>query len=94
MNSWHLNLCRTERKVYFNIQLFSYWLSVQQCFSMTCRHVPVTCRWGSPSFLLAEFCCCRSKNRATVRLRQRSTNVQPMRRKVISLKQVKLRVDT
>ena len=37
--------------------------------------VLVTCRWGSPSFLLAEFCCCRSKNRtrdrATVRLCQR-----------------------
>ena len=37
--------------------------------------VPVTCRWGSPSFPLAEFCCCPSKNRGTVRLRQRSTNL-------------------
>ena len=57
-------------------------------------HVLVTCRWGSPSFLLAEFCGCRLKNRAKVRLRQRSANVHPMRKKVISLKHVKLRVDT
>ena len=49
---------------------------------------------GIPSFLLAEFCCCRPKNRATIRLRQHSTNVQPMRKKVISLKHAKLRVDT
>ena len=48
---------------------------------------------GSPSFPLAEFCCCRSKNRGMVRLRQRSTNLEPMR-KVISLKHVKLRVHT
>ena len=25
------------------------------------RHVSVTCRWGSLSFLLIEFCCCHSK---------------------------------
>ena len=43
-----------------------------------------TCRWESPSFLLAEFWCCRSKNRETVRLRQRLTNVQPMRKTLIS----------
>ena len=30
----------------------------------------------------------------TFRLRQRSTNTQPMRRKVISLKHVQLRLDT
>ena len=61
---------------------------------MMCRHVPVTCRWGSPFFLLAEFCPCSSKDRATVRFRQRSTNVQPVRKKVISLKHVKLPVET
>ena len=60
---------------------------------MTCQHVSLKCRWGSSIFALAEFCCCRSKNRA-VRLCQRSTNMQPMRKKVISLKHVKLRVDT
>ena len=49
---------------------------------------------GSPSFLLGEFCCCRSKNRVTVKLRQRSTSVQPMRKKAISFKHVQLRVDT
>ena len=49
---------------------------------------------GSPSFPLAEFCCCRSQNRGTVRLRQRSTNLEPMRKEVISLKHLKLRVDT
>ena len=44
--------------------------------------------------VLKRFCCCRSKNRATVRSRQRSTNIESMRKKVISLKHVKLRVDT
>ena len=47
--------------------------------------VPVTCRWGSPSFLLAEFCCCRWKNRITDCLNVRPT-AEPMRKKVISLK--------
>ena len=49
---------------------------------------------GSLSFLLAEFSCWRSKIRATVRLRQSSTNIQPMRKKVIYLKHVKLHLDT
>ena len=34
------------------------------------------------------------ENLATVRMRQRSTNAQPMTKKVISLKHAKLRVDT
>ena len=42
---------------------------------MTCQHVLVTCRWGSPSFLLAEFWCCHSKNQEAVRLSRCSTNV-------------------
>ena len=40
---------------------------------------------GSPSFPLAEFFCCRSKNRGIVRLRQCSTNLEPIRKKAISL---------
>ena len=55
---------------------------------MTCRHVLVTCRWGSSFFPLAEYCCCRQKNRGTDRLRQRSANLKPMRKKVISVKHV------
>ena len=47
---------------------------------------------ASPSFLLAEFCCCRSKNEATVRWRQHSTNVQPVRKMVISLKHVQSQI--
>ena len=39
---------------------------------------------GSPSFLLAEFCCFHLKNRVTVRLHQRSTKVQSMREKMIT----------
>ena len=72
------------------VQLFS----IQQCLPMTCRHVPVTCRWGSLSFLLAGFTRCHSKNWGTVKLRQRSISIQPIREKVKSLKHVKLRVDT
>ena len=59
-----------------------------------CPHVPVTCRWASPSFLLAGFTRCRSKNLETVKLRERSISVQPIGEKVKSLKYVKLRVDT
>ena len=44
-----------------HLQLFSYWWLVLQYFFMTCRR-------GSSSFL-AKFCCFRSKNRATIRLR-------------------------
>ena len=61
---------------------------------MTCRHVLVTCRWKSPSFLLAEFIRGHSTNWETVNLHQCSISVQPMREKVKSLKHVKLRVDT
>ena len=50
--------------------------------------------WGSPSFLLAGFTQGHSKNWKTVKLRQHSISVQPMREKVKSLKHVKLRVDT
>ena len=46
---------------------------------------------GLTSFPLAEFCCCRSKNRGMVRLYQNSTNLEPVRKKVISLNHVKLR---
>ena len=35
---------------------------------MTCQHVPVTCRWGSPSFPFAEFTRRHSKNWETVKL--------------------------
>ena len=49
---------------------------------------------GSPSFLLAGFTRGHSKNWRTVKLRQRSISVQPMREKVKPLKRVKLRVDT
>ena len=59
--------------------------------STTCRKVQVTCQWASLSFLLAEFCCCLLKSRETVRLRQRSTDVQPMRKQVISLRYVSTR---
>ena len=59
---------------------------------MTCRHAPVMCRWRLSYFPLTEFCCCRSKNLGAVRLRQRSTNLEPMRKKVISFKHVKLRI--
>ena len=61
---------------------------------MTCRHVPVTCRWGSPSLLLGGFTRGHSKNWGTVKLRQRSISVQPRRENVKPLKHVKLRVDT
>ena len=47
----------------------------------------------SPCFLLPEFCRCRSKNKGTVRLRQRSANLEPMKKKVVSLNHMKLRVD-
>ena len=49
---------------------------------------------GITVFLMAELCYCRSKNRKAVRLRQHSTNLEPVRKKVISLKHVKLRADT
>ena len=52
------------------------------CLSMTCRHVPVTYRWGSPSFLLAGFTGGHSKNWGTVKLRQRSISVQPIGEKL------------
>ena len=43
------------------------------------RHVSLTCRWGSASFLLAEFHRCHSKNWKTVKLRQCSISVKPIR---------------
>ena len=49
---------------------------------------------GSPFFLLAEFCCRVRKIDGLsdcVNVRQ---NLEPMRKKVISLKHVKLRLDT
>ena len=55
---------------------------------MTCQHMLVMCQWGSPFLLLAEFCCSHSKNRAMVWLQQHSTSVQPMGKKMISLKYV------
>ena len=48
---------------------------------------------GSPYLLFAKFCYCHSKTQVTVRLRQRSTNLEPIKKNVISLKHVKLRVD-
>ena len=57
-------------------------------------HVPVTCQWESPSFLLAGFSCSHSKNREMVELRQCSISIQPIRERVISLKHSKLRVET
>ena len=49
---------------------------------------------GSPSFLLVGFTWGHSRNWETVELPQRSISVQPVRKKVKSLKHVKLRVDT
>ena len=49
---------------------------------------------GIAVFLLAGFTRGHSKNWETVKLRQNSISVQPMREKVKSLKHVKLRVDT
>ena len=46
------------------------------------------------SFLLAGFTQCHSKNWGTVKLRQRTNSVQPIRKTVKSPKHVKLRVDT
>ena len=43
---------------------------------------------------MPEFCCSCSKNVMTVRLSEHSTYLELMRRKVISLKNMKLRVDT
>ena len=86
-----VEICSANRAIY------SYFHNGCQSGSacpMTRRHVPVTCRWGSPSFLLAEFTQGHSKNWKTVKLRQRSIGVQPVREKMKSLKHVKLRVDT
>ena len=58
---------------------------------MTCRHVSLTCQLGSTSFLLAGFCRDHSKDRETDELRPRLISVQPVRKKVSSLKHVKLR---
>ena len=52
------------------------------------RASDMSMRIASFPLLLTEFCCYRSKNRASVRLSQRSTNVQSMRKKLISLKHV------
>ena len=48
---------------------------------------------GIVSFLLSGFILAHSKNWGTVKLRQRSISVQPIREKVNSLKHVKLLVD-
>ena len=49
---------------------------------------------ASLSFLLAGFTGGHSKNWETVKLRQHSISVRPMREKLTSLKHMKLHVDT
>ena len=54
-----------------------------------------TCRWCvDGDCRLSHWLSFAASVRGTVRLRQRSTNLDPIRKKVISLKHLKLRVDT
>ena len=50
--------------------------------------------WMGITVPLAGFTQCHSKNWETVKLRQRSISIQPIREQLKSLKHVKLRVDT